>query len=77
MSKNGCITRHHSAPEYQWDSKPMNIYGSDEDVTSGREYFPYSDDEDPEESLSRQQIAYQRDIEKVKRNFFSEKTDNF
>ncbi|KAG5873440.1 hypothetical protein JTB14_036345 [Gonioctena quinquepunctata] len=51
--------------------------GSDGDVTSGSEYFPSSDDEDPEESVSEQQIAYERDIEKVKRKVFSKKIDNF
>ncbi|KAG5876307.1 hypothetical protein JTB14_025581 [Gonioctena quinquepunctata] len=50
---------------------------SDEgDVTSGSEYFPAIDDEDPEESVSRQQIAYKRNIVKVKRKVFPEKTHN-
>ncbi|KAG5882075.1 hypothetical protein JTB14_023594 [Gonioctena quinquepunctata] len=45
-------------------------------VTSGSEYFPASDDEDPEESVSRKQIAYKRNIVKVKWKVFPEKTHN-
>ncbi|KAG5873788.1 hypothetical protein JTB14_024104 [Gonioctena quinquepunctata] len=68
-------------PSTSGTQKQMNISdlkdsGEEEDVTSGSEYFPASDDEDPEESVSRQQIAYKRNIVKVKWKVFSEKTHN-
>ncbi|KAG5878113.1 hypothetical protein JTB14_017980 [Gonioctena quinquepunctata] len=54
----------------------LKVSSDEEDVTSGSEYFPASYDEDPEESVSRQQIAYKRNIVKVKRKVFPEKTHN-